>query len=541
MNGRMFSRITSAWTPELLEAVYAMRYHRMVHGTGNICVPNTEYVSTHAPFTKANYQWQHKIPSLNTPEWSHLRAMRPQDVLCGNPFAPSLTRPGKYRVWDGAVAVAACALRHRTAIKFNEVPAVRNCNNDWLNRMEPAIRRIGPIGFEGEVLRPVAPFLFDLTTNKFGWKILEAAHVLGHYRGDVRAHFFEKEWAPNTGPTAGDFIGALGEIVFSLMFDIPMDVSQRENNDPGEPDFQHGIEVKTSTTFLEPVLKLPWNNRETPQPDRTLAVCQMTAYVEPHPRCYENQTEWLLPNDHWCCVPTIIGFAGWECMDVIAHQPLGQAHLFNGAMNHKAPLQYVMRGNDLMEPSLFWAYLKTGHETLGPMVTDQRWQYFHDWVETPQYKELQRSVSGLVCADCLSFVKSDKAPRFPRPGVKKEDHDYKEQQQRAEDVRRVAKLVNTAVLTHEGRQVYGSVSEAVKTRRARKAAHAASLTQQIKEATYMRLHTKHLQQGRVLPGKQNPVNQLTPKQSMDYARYRSELGEERAHELEQLVLKKLTT
>lgn len=528
MNGKKFNRVLSQWTAEDVEMLHQVRYHRMTVGPGNICQPDGKEIDWYHPFNRANYQWQHKLGSFSSPPWLFLKGLRPEAILSGDPWAPSQSRQGGWRVWDGAAAVPRCTLRGDRVKRYQDIVPVRNCNTSWLEQMEPAMRRTGPLGFGGEVLRPSGDFILDLTTNELGWQILEAAHALAHLRGDVRVRSFSKQRAASTGRTSGNFAGAVGEIVFSILYDLPMDVTARENNDPGSPDAQYGIEIKTSTSFLDPLMKIPWNSRESPQPDKTLAVVQMAVYIEPHPKSYETQTDTIEPGDNWRCMPTIVAVAGWECMDVIAHQPLTADQL--DAKRNDAHLSYLytMKAADLMEPGLLWGYLKGGVAAQGPPVVNERYQYFEQWIQSDAYKQLIANTPPLVCSECMTFVKSDKAPRHAYLNIKPGHPEYELNEQRKANVARVHGLVDKAISQYEKKYVYHAPLSTARIRRRRKAAHAKLVAQRLRIDRWLKLKWREINGGRVVPGTDRrieaPVSGAVEKMRLDL---KKEIGEDR--------------
>ena len=540
MKGNKFKRTTDAWTQDDLNVMHEVRRWRMVCGPGNIVTPRSPI--SYQPYMDGDYYHAKTVGSLGRSPWRDLCNLDPNEILSGDPFMASRLREGKLGIWDAAIAIPTSDIRPKNVLEYKNVTPLRNCNTTWLKQIFPAMHRVGPLGFEGEQLRPHGPYMLDLTANQYGWRILEAAHALAHLRGDAKPKRRTIGHALSQGETAGNFIGFIGEIVYSILYDVPLDTSDRRNGDPGEPDSCYGVEIKTSATFIDPVLKIPIKNREALQPDRTNAVVQMTVHVDPHPSAYEAYVDKPGPHDHWCCMPTIVGVAGWECVDVITHQPIAQDHR-DGKPNPKAPKLYTMRAADLMEPGMFWGYLKGGRDYYGEPPVGGRWQYFHDWIESDAYQELLACTPPLICAECLNFVRTEAAPRRPfameKPELTAWNKDayerdmarWEENELRKDNIKRVTSLVNQAVESYEKINVYKNRAEMTRTRRNRRKAHKARLQRLTVENKFISLHYQKLYGGYIKAGKSHRIPTLTQRKREEYARLYTELGETRVKTL----------
>lgn len=531
-----FIKMTDAWNAGLREdLLHKVRLKRMTSGAGNICDNHPDDLSSYSPFTSATYRWSNHLGKIDRNTITVIQSADPYTLADGNVYKRSEYRDG-WNIWDAAIGIPAAKLRGSHIQEYNKIQGIRHTNAHWTEHMLPALRHIGPLGYDRRIVRPEGPYILDLRRSSLGWTILEAAHALGHLRGDGAVPRHVLGWAQAQGETAGNFIGVLGEIIFSIMFNLPLDVSDRHANDPGEPDFCYGIEVKTSTNILDPVMKVPWNNNESPEPDRTFVVAQMGVRIEPHPQAYEQYTDAVTIDDRWCCMPSVVTFAGWEGIDVITHQPLGQASV-RGEFLPRAPVSYVLRAEDMMEPGLMWGVLMDGRETFGmPEVSDTR-RYFHEWIESPEYAELLANTPPLICKDCMTFVRTEFAPRRPRKRVDKHDEDYEEQLKRKEDVKRVAELVNTAIEKHEI-YLYGGRRKMLKARKERRRMHNKRLRQYKKDADFITLHYKKLKCGHVPAGKLNPVPKLTVREEKKYREYIQRYGQEYCNKVLQAAVNK---
>ncbi len=147
-------------------------------------------------------------------------------ILDPNPFGASPTRPGGMRVWDSLVTLPRDP--SLTPIDtFRGVAARRHCNSVWLEKVEPAIRRTGPV--QGMPQRPEHPWVFDLRANPNGWFLLEAAHVLTHLRLDSAEHA-RLDPIRDYNPYPAVFQRTVAEIVLGIRLGGPVDVSQGTKN-----------------------------------------------------------------------------------------------------------------------------------------------------------------------------------------------------------------------------------------------------------------------------------------------------------------------
>ncbi|GAG27616.1 unnamed protein product, partial [marine sediment metagenome] len=254
-------------------------------------------------------------------------------------------------------------------------PQIRGINSHWDNVIVPAFSRVGPLGLNGEILRPRAPWIFDLMEMPEGWFLLEAAHVLAHMRGDIKPSY--RGYSKQHSKTSGHIQKSIGELITALAYDVPLDTGLRDDGKPAEPDMPHyGIEIKTSSRFNLPYLRAPWDNREALRFDETLAVINAGVFIQPHPYGFNTGSMKHHRRDRWCCLPSMVVIAGWETVDVITHQPLVSAR----PNKMKSPVCYGVHPSDMMSPDLLWAYLALGHEAKGMAETDERYRYVGEWL-----------------------------------------------------------------------------------------------------------------------------------------------------------------
>lgn len=411
--GKKFERATEAWTPERLADFLERRYRLLTEAEGNICTPG-EYPS-YRPFYDDTYEYRKDIGMLESAPWPDLMKLPAKQLLHPNPFELSTVRTSRtggkcYRCWDSAIAIQACDLRGATVTSLSKVPAIRNINSHWHNTLHATFGHVGPLGPGGKVLRPTGPFVLDLTAmGDFGWTIREAAHVLAHLRADIKP---STSWIDERNKVGWHNTAALTEIAYGLLFDVPIDVTAKDRGRPGEPDTYYGVELKSSTYVQSPMIRMPINGREAARPDETLAVMLFGVFVEPVPYGLFTRSTAHRPEDRWACGPSLIACVGWECMDYISHMPLGKF-----AENAKSPVNYVLRGLDLLPPEDHWAYLALAKRDRPPPDTGpgSRWRYVRDWIESEEYQELRARTPALPCEQCyLINRETDGAPKHPR-------------------------------------------------------------------------------------------------------------------------------
>lgn len=417
--GEKFDRMTDAWTPEKLADFLERKYKLMTTGPGSICEVGKK---SYAPFDDSEYPHREAIGDLRRGAWPALRAIPPATLLHPNPFEPSQIRtaPGRtcYRCWDSAIAIPACGLRRQTVYNLSNVPALREINTHWMTAVKQSFGHIGPLGPGGRILRPHGPYILDLPAmGEFGWTLREAAHVLGHLRGDSKP---ERTWILDRSKTGWHNSAALVELAYGLLFDVPIDVTDKDRGRPGEPDTYYGVELKSSSYVGNPLMRLPMDTREAPRVDETLAVMLFAVFTEPVPYGFLAKTGHR-PEDRWSGGPSLVACVGWETIDYITHMPVGEFK-----RNDKSPKDYVMRGVDMLPPEDHWAYLALAKRDRPPPPTGpgSRWRYVREWLASEEYQALRAVTPPLPCEHCY-MVNGDTEgapvrPRGPHPkGPKK--------------------------------------------------------------------------------------------------------------------------
>lgn len=469
---RKFELETAKWRdPAKMSEFLALRRRLLVDGPGGICDPvEIRRLSKYAPFEDSEYPYLEQLGPLSKEPWRSVLKQEPADLIDPNPFAPSRFREGGLSVWDASIGIPMCKTRPPEVLHMSRVPALRHSNTYWDNEAVPSMNHIGPLGPSGMLLRPKGEWIFDLTQMKDGWFLLEAAHALAHWRGDIK--WDERKFAHDLTKTGGHLIKSIGEVLVSYVFDLPIDLDQRVDNEPGEPDnLQYGFHIRTSSRFHLPFVRLPWCNREAPLIDKSLAVINVGVYIQPHPYGFTRGTMEVGKRDHWACMPTIVVISGWEAMDFITHQALASI-----APDSKyAAVCYTAHPSDLLPPETFWAYLELARQARGEPEVNDRYMYLHDWMDSEAFAGLAGSTPGLPCRDCLLWNNdADGKPKRPegrRPKTVTKAREPKWYKYDSE-IRSVYKIVDQAGANYEGKStMYGSPRIAKRVRRERKRRH----------------------------------------------------------------------
>lgn len=403
MLGDKFERLTNDQiTSGALGEFAEYRYRLLTEGPGNIC--DTIDPVSYAPFYNNDYTHRNIVGHMSMEPWITLKNTNPKTLVHPNPFELSAVRTRKnhpaYRSWDSAIAIPACSMRSKLH-HMRSVPVIRNINDHWNTTIKSAFERVGPLGHKNRILRPEGPYIIDLKNmGHFGWTLLEAAHVLGHLRGDGKPNaelYIEYH-----------FQAAVMELTYAVLFDVPINATAKEDGEPGMPDTYYGVELKSSTYMEGPLLRVPITGNEALRVDDTLAVMLGAVLVEPVPYAYVSGTDMVDRNDIWAGTPSLVALVGWECPDFITHGPVCE---YNNRIN------YAIQGADLLPPSSHWAYLALAKKHLPPPKTGpgQRWRYVHEWLASDDYKKLRAETPGLPCKTCYMVnQKTDGAPKRPR-------------------------------------------------------------------------------------------------------------------------------
>lgn len=484
-NGNRLSERLDAVKPEEVVEFLAERYRLLTSADGNICTPAPAGVYRYWPFSNSAYPYSRQLGDITGYPWDKLTAMEPGKLLHPNPFELSTVRKRKdgvpcFRIWDSAVAIRACSYRSNTPREIREIRPIRKTNTFWYNTILPALQRVGPLGLNSAILRPAAPYVLDFTRMEHtrAWKLFEAAHVLAHLRADNKSD--KRKYAAVMGRTSGRFMEAVSEIAVSILYDLPMDVSDKMAGRVAEPDLYYLTELKTSSHIRTGAIRLPCSNNEAPRFDRTLSAMLVTVLIEPPPAGFINGRMTWSEHDRWTGLPTLAIVAGWEGIDFITHQVLGNIP--------NSPINYITRCEDLLTPDTYWYYLWLARQarTLSgePLFEDprvaaarpsSRWRYIDDWLVSKEYAVLLAETPPLPCKTCMQINThaegAPKRPRGPRPDTKEEaSPEWLAWWKAEKDIYEIAK---NAVEFYESLWYGGAV--AIRNRKDRKRSHNAKM------------------------------------------------------------------
>lgn len=364
------------------------------------------------PFYLTDYVHKHIIPGKLPHDYrARVTAATAPGLIPVDPFTPSPIRESGLMIWDAAAGIPAAVIRPQRVIKTRMLPTNRNTNTHWSKNMLPALGRVGRLTPDSDFIRPRGPFIYDLLYDPVGWRLLEGAHALAHRVAELKPAENKKKmlFAGSTHFHTQRFLTLL---CACRAYGLPMDTWCFDEGKPGAPDIgQYGIAIKSSSYFRTPILKLPAANREAPRPDETVALLSAGVFLEPHPHGATTGTGNWREVNRWACSPTAVIIAGWELIDVVAHQPLCSSD----PDDRNEPICYGMGPADLQSPDTFWAYLRYAAAHNGmPAVDNKRYWYVEDWLESEDYRRAVGEAPPLPCWSCLRLnMKAEGAPRRP--------------------------------------------------------------------------------------------------------------------------------
>ena len=459
--------------PSITDAIRLMSSRRdgLLSGAAAICTPYGE--PNYMPFTAGKYAHRHLTGYMGDPAWLEIFRQCPQDLIPVNPFEPSKFRPGGLAIWDATVGIPACRDRNiHFATHTKDTPVIRGGNKYWEDKMVPAINKVGPLGTNNKILRPTDTYIVDLTKlGPLGYRMRMAAHAMAHMRGDHKDE--SKRKAQDKTILDGFIAGITGEMAFAYMYGLPFNTALRQDGMNGEPDFkQYGIEVKSSTQFELPILKVPWMSGEAPRFDSTIAMVDVAVFIEPHPYGWTSRTLQYDPKDFWCCTPTIVAVAGWELVDFITHQPL----ISSNPGDLGWPVGYGVHPLDMFGADQLWHYLALAKQARGEPIYNEHLRDVQEWLFSPDFDKLINKYPPLPCGiDCMCLNdKAEGVPRRPRGRRPKKGEDRALEALWAiyDADRRVIRktMLEPAVKEHEA-SFYGSKVAASRRRRAQVTAY----------------------------------------------------------------------
>ena len=369
---------------------------------------------SHFPFSHPDYPHQAWL----TEERLEACANAATDAV-EDPFSTGAA--GGTRLWETAASPTPWT-EFRT-MSPQRTPAFRKTNTTWLGVTVPAFYRVGTEEGGEKVRRPESPAITDLMAEKWGWRLLEAAHALAH-RAEVQQRFKPMGYGLYGNLT----INWVVRLAAGIHYGVPVDVSG--NPPPATPEeaaesndglWRYGISISDSNCFHAPFLRVPCLGRNAPVPDRDLCFLACGVYIEPHPRGFANGTGKWLEVNRWSCSPTMVSFAGWELADVVLRQQP------NVLVNGWSMPEYVIAAPALMPEDRLSGYIEAAVRARGPAVPDnvRCWNVL-EWLESEACESVIESSPPLPCRDCLRLnMRAEGAPGKPTCSPPKEKPDPK--------------------------------------------------------------------------------------------------------------------
>ena len=383
------------------------RHQLAVSGTGNISTAFDP--GCFEPFGASSYPYLKRIGRLTEEPWCTIQSLKPQDIIPINPYSRSTYRNGT-ALWDAVIGIPASTVRPRAMVDGNNAVPIRSINDMWLGPMFQGMNHIGPLGPNGELVRPQGPFIINLLYEPLGWKILEGAHILVHRREHRMSKRARESHLPVTAKVLQRMVA---EIVVCWQYGLPLDVSERTDEPVGSPAIRHyGLDVRTSDRPRQPILRVPWSGPHAPIPDVTMGCIGTGVFIEPVPQGAILEHENWMECNRWTCLPTMVNITGWEMMDVISHYPLSAG----SPWNPEKPKCYTVNPADLMSPALLPDLLSAAHEVIGKPVIDQkRYWLVEDWLDGLDYRKGIMQTPPFPCESCLGYnTRTDGAPERPK-------------------------------------------------------------------------------------------------------------------------------
>lgn len=430
------------------------------------------------PTGESRFPFTH--PDYPHPGWltaARMAAAVPQPP-CDDPFATGAA--GGTRLWETA-AIPTPWTEFRT-MSPQRVPAFRKTNAAWLDQTVPSFYRIG-MAVNGETQRrPRDGAIVDLMAERWGWRLLEAAHALAH-RAEVQQRFKPMGYGLYGNLT----INWVAKLAAGIKYGLPVDTSgEPAPTSPMEAArshdgfYRYGISLCDSNCFHAPFLRVPCLGRNAPVPDRDLCFVACGVYVEPHPKGFTEGTGKWMEVNRWSCSPTMVSFAGWELADVVFRQQ--PSVLVNGWSQP----EFVVAAPALMPYDRLHEYIAAAIRARGPAEPDfDRYWPVNAWLRSDACQSLIASSPPLPCRDCLRLnMRAEGAPGKPLCSPPKEKPDPKSRHLTREErewmewdarIDSVYDMIEKAVVYYESR-LWGA-SEASRKRRARR--HAAKVRAQM--------------------------------------------------------------
>lgn len=304
-------------------------------------------------------------------------------------------------------------------VTMKSLPPFKNRNSDW-DQILNGLNHVGRPSGEGEFMRPVGTWVYDLTKEKNGYALMEAAHVLAHARALV-------ERKPIQDMRYRGFLETLAELVIAKRYKMTVKIPETSEIIAGKKgpyfsDFDnYGIRPVISTNMRKPWLLAGMQNGcLTLFKDSVIVLVGI--HLEPQPWSARegnpntDDKSWLEMN-RWSCMPSIVSISGWIGIDELSKAPVvsrtGGQDVSTGS--------FAMPVTALDGPSSLDALLfKPGI----PEDLDHGIMFVETFLESDELRKLKNVVAPFPCRECMRLnMSAEGAPS--RPVHKRPDPDDK--------------------------------------------------------------------------------------------------------------------
>lgn len=290
---------------------------------------------------------------LHLEHWNDVLDKKPADLLPEWPNERSDRREDGYAQWDAIAANGVHSCRKDEVLDPRDDSTVqpargKNFNGWWYDFIRP--RRARCERFDEE-------FAVTLKGTDYGRALLEDAHCLAHYRGDLRTET-RNELATH-GSTAFDLIRATAELFVAERLGLPV-----RWDDDGKTSLPHGLfvypDVRMGFGENSPEARLPLPSKNHVVFDDVTAVLLVVVELGPDPRALANLPPSPL-DDWWAYQPVAVYLAGWESAAWMTSQKVRKGRQVGWSPPPK--MEFVSPVNDLLPPGLLREWVPKGSES----------------------------------------------------------------------------------------------------------------------------------------------------------------------------------
>ena len=334
-----------------------------------------------------------------------IRRMRTKVVEDDIAFDPTFD---SYKAWLYMFGVPYSAGPAKT-VTMKSLPQFKNRNEDW-DTILNGLNRVGRPSGEGEFLRPVGPWVYDLTREPHGYRLLEAAHVLAHARAlAARKTVQDMRYR--------GFLETLSELVIARRYRMTVKVPTEEEIVSGRRSgglsmFEDcGVRPVVSTNLRKPWLVAGMQNGCITLFRDSIAVL-VGIHLEPQPWSARednpnSEDESWLEMNRWSCMPSIVSISGWIGVDELSKAPV----VSRTAGQDISTGSFAMPVTALDGPSSLDCLLC---KAIMPEDPENGIVQVDSFMEGDWLQRLKRIVAPLPCRECLRLnLSAEGAPTRP--------------------------------------------------------------------------------------------------------------------------------